>query len=966
MFFIRILIVIFALPALDLLAAESGTEITSLLKKHCFRCHGDKVQEGNLRIDRLDRDLIQGSDADRWHEVLNRLNTGEMPPEDEPRMTDDELAVLTGWLTQALNRAAKARRATDGQVVFRRLNRQEYNNTLNDLFGIDLEITHLLPPERPSNDGFTNNGRELVMSPLHFESFVKIARLYLNKALIDSPRERPPRQGFFFNLERHTNGKPKATGYSLADVSKPANFRVETYPNVDPKKPRRGPFTGEIREHSIVLPPARRATGTQIPARRGPQPRITIPLREFPDSGVVRVRVRARTLPGRSGDAAPVTVGVYPLLPDCDLDSFAGQLPTQTLHSPAFDLRSLGIQIEKVSLKFSTHIQIPTTGEYQFFTKADDGARLYIDGKQVVNGETVNQERNNRVRLEAGLHELIVTYFDTGGGESLSVDWEGPNIQKQPIPPNVLVDPTPEKKREKPKQQSAYLAVMMANLLDDGVEFEPIGETVAVTATEAPEIYEFVGRMENLPLPFRQRSGQTGELNNAWLFLVNQWEPASPFGPQLEIHSVEFEAPFYPQWPPKSHTAIVTSDDPRSLVTHFLTRAFRRPVKDDEVERLITLWKQFAEENPEATYVETAREVLTAALIHPSFLYLVEPDEGEPFKPRALDDHELANRLAYFLTRTMPDQELRRLADKGTLHQPAVLRQQTRRLLADPRSNRFIAGFIDQWLDLEALERIPVDRKRHATYQPWLRDSMRKETRGLFATVLRENRSALELIDADYLYLDPILAVHYSVGGVTGAGFRKVPVPEGSPRGGMLTHAAFLTGNSNGVDSHPIKRGVWLLDRLLNDPPPPPPPNVPDLNAEAPQFKGKTLKEQLAIHRDVQACRNCHQKIDPFGIPLENFNTVGQWRNSGDTSSTLPDGTTIDGVQQLKQYLLTERKDDFAEALTRKLLSWALGRSLNFADNQDVAGLTERFRESEYRITPLIESIVTSKLFTHR
>ena len=138
------------------------------------------------------------------------------------------------------------------------------------------------------------------------------------------------------------------------------------------------------------------------------------------------------------------------------------------------------------------------------------------------------------------------------------------------------------------------------------------------------------------------------------------------------------------------------------------------------------------------------------------------------------------------------------------------------------------------------------------------------------------------------------------------------------------------------------------------------------LNAEAPQFKGKTLKEQLAIHRDVQACRNCHQKIDPFGIPLENFNTVGQWRNSGDTSSTLPDGTTIDGVQQLKQYLLTERKDDFAEALTRKLLSWALGRSLNFADNQDVAGLTERFRESEYRITPLIESIVTSKLFTHR
>ena len=165
---------------------------------------------------------------------------------------------------------------------------------------------------------------------------------------------------------------------------------------------------------------------------------------------------------------------------------------------------------------------------------------------------------------------------------------------------------------------------------------------------------------------------------------------------------------------------------------------------------------------------------------------------------------------------------------------------------------------------------------------------MRTETREWFAKVMREQRHALELIDSDILYINPILAEHYGIYGVTGTEFREVPVPRDSHRGGLLTQAAFLTGNSNGVDSHPIKRGVWLLDRILNDPPPPPPPNVPELDTKAPEFKGKTLTEQLAIHRDVQACRNCHQQIDPFGLPFESFNTVGQWRNSEDTQPPCP------------------------------------------------------------------------------
>ena len=271
---------------------------------------------------------------------------------------------------------------------------------------------------------------------------------------------------------RHKDGRPQGIGHLLADESKSTTLRLGTYPAIDPKKQKRGRFTGEICENSVVLPPARRATGTQIPARRGPQPRLEIPLRDFPDSGVVRVRVRASTIPGSSNTIGPVEVCVYPLLPDGDLASYAQQLPTQTLFTSDFDLRKLSIQIEKTSLKFATLIEIPTSGKYTFFTKADDGSRLYVDGDLIVNGESVNRDRDGSVDLKAGQHELIVTYYDTGGGDSLTVEWQGPDFERQPIPASALVAPTPEEEPDEPESEPAWLTVMMANRLDDGVEFE--------------------------------------------------------------------------------------------------------------------------------------------------------------------------------------------------------------------------------------------------------------------------------------------------------------------------------------------------------------------------------------------------------------------------------------------------------------------------------------------------------------
>ena len=270
--------------------------LNELLEKTCVSCHGPDSQEGGFRIDTLDKDIANGPDADRWHEALNRINSGEMPPKEATALNDKEFKDLTDWMTRELKSAARSRRQTDGKVVFRRLNRDEYNNTLNDIFGIELNVAQLLPPERSSEDGFTNNGEELVMSPLHFESFLKIARLYFDRALVDESEQQPDRSGFAIEMSRDKNGRPRGLGHSLSHDHTAINLTLGTYPNIDPKKIAEATLT----EKSSSLPSSshqRRATGTQIPARRGPQPRLEIPLKSFPDSGKVRVRVRARTVP---------------------------------------------------------------------------------------------------------------------------------------------------------------------------------------------------------------------------------------------------------------------------------------------------------------------------------------------------------------------------------------------------------------------------------------------------------------------------------------------------------------------------------------------------------------------------------------------------------------------------------------------------------------------------------------------
>ena len=438
-------------------------------------------------------------------------------------------------------------------------------------------------------------------------------------------------------------------------------------------------------------------------------------------------------------------------------------------------------------------------------------------------------------------------------------------------------------------------------------------------------------------------------------------------GLHVQFDHVEITAPFYEQWPPLCHKVIFFDSRNRAneslyareVLQQFMERAWRRSVEGSEVDRFLNL---FMEYRPQFESMEEAMvEVLATVLAHPEFLYL---SRGESVKERLEVSHyELANRLAVFLWSSIPDAELLGLAQAGSLREPSILAAQVERMLADPRAHRFSHHFVRQWLGLDGLQSVD-----HITDEG-LKTAMEEEPMAFFQEVLSRNGSVMDFIDSDYAVVNSRLARHYRIPDVHGVEFRRVPLEGGHNRGGLLTGAGILAMNSDGKDSHPLKRGVWMLERLLHDPPPPPPPNVPEVDLADPEIARMTLKERIADHRDDPACYSCHARIDPWGIALENYDAMGVFRTSiegkpVDATSELFNKKTLTGIDGLKDYLLAERQDQFARAMTHKLTAYALGRHLTFADHADVNELTLQFRRKGDRLRDLVHLLVQSRIFS--
>jgi hypothetical protein len=416
-----------------------------------------------------------------------------------------------------------------------------------------------------------------------------------------------------------------------------------------------------------------------------------------------------------------------------------------------------------------------------------------------------------------------------------------------------------------------------------------------------------------------------------------------------------------------------TSDDEaaRRILERFATRAFRRPVQDEELDRLIGLYAQGRRN--EKPFVESVRLGLWSILVSPQFLFRVELDRsgGGQNGVRPLSDWELASRLSYFLWSSMPDDELFELASQGRLQDPAALQAQVHRMLADPKSQALIEGFAGQWLGLQKLETAERDRQLFPGFDGRLRRAMRDEALLFFESILRDDRSALELIDADYTFLNENLARHYGLRDVRGDQMRRVSLSD-TNRGGVITMAGVLTITSLPTRTSAVNRGKWILEEILGAPPPPPPPNVPSLDppGQADAIGELTLRQRLERHRADPQCASCHRRMDALGLGLENFDAVGRWRDqeSGkliDASGALPTGETFRTPAELKS-LLARRPDAFARAFTEKMLAYALGRSLTWSDRREVTRIADALAASDYRLSALIEEIVKGHAFRYR
>lgn len=502
---------------------------------------------------------------------------------------------------------------------------------------------------------------------------------------------------------------------------------------------------------------------------------------------------------------------------------------------------------------------------------------------------------------------------------------------------------------------------------DTGYGFDTIGDVLSMSPLLVEKYMALAGRVgEALVEEARPAKGGSGD-------------HAYPAGVRR----------MFPLGPPPDEGDSARAQHLRQTVTRLAERAFRRPVDEATIDRLCGVART-AIEAPDGTFERGIAAALTAALASPRFLFRLEKDHADrdssppTTSPTAvpLDEYALASRLSYFLWSSMPDDELLHLARQGRLH--AELGPQVERLIADSRSDRFVADFVGQWLQTRDVENLPFDLTRvlesknglpvrHAfaaarIFSPRVRLAMRRETELFFAHLLRENRPATDLLVARETFLNGSLARFYGIPDVEGPDMRLVSLDPDSHRGGLLTHGSLLAVTSNPTRTSPVKRGLFILDNLLGTPPPPPPPDVPPLEAAAPSTEGEpSMRELMERHRHDALCASCHARMDPLGLALERYNAIGQWRSDADdaidTRGQLITGESFADARELAAVIAGPRRHDFQRCLAEKLLTYALGRGLEYFDGPAVDRIGERLDHEGGGLGTLVQGVCESVPF---
>ena len=950
-------------PALERRFVET---VQPFFKNYCHGCHGEKKHEAKLDLSRYDSASAVAKNERIFGLVMERLEAGEMPPAKAPKHpTAHERRAVLDWLREARENEARRNAGDPGRVLARRLNNAEFDNTISDLTGVDIRPTREFPIDPANEAGFDNSGESLAMSPALLKKYLAAARFvadhlvlkpegfvfapfpavtdtdrdkYCVQRIVDFYHRHPVDYADYFLAawrfqHRDALGKPKA---ALADFAHEEHlspkYLTTIWSALHDEKETAGPL-GEVKKEWQKLPADLKQPGDlRKECER---------LRDL----VIRLRK--------------------------DLTPKAEELHAEGVSNgsqPFVLWRNRWIAANHMS--YLGKAQAADAAAFATFCRVFPDTFAVIERAPYYDKSTNPKGR----RLSAGFH-LMQGYFrdDAALCELVLSDAERREI-------DTLWNELHFVSRDPMRQYKDFIFFERAEppqfIKEAAFDFARSEDKDAISEAKIKQLCE----------TYLAKARKIGCNDKAIEAIETYFNEIN-----AQIRAVE-----------KARLAA----EPSHLATllQFATRAYRRPLSDAERDGLLAFYRKLRGEE-QLSHEDAIRDTLASILLSPKFCYLTLAAPSENKGAAApLSDYALASRLSYFLWASMPDTELLARAAKGDLHHPEVLVAQARRMLRDPKVRGFADQFAGNWLEFRRFEESnTVDRTRFPAFTNELRAAMAEEPIRFFMHVVQQNRPVLDFLDADYVIVNSVLAKHYgmrfatsrpsppasgrednlanSLGGGRGDGgegnspsndWRLIAHAHEYNRGGFPPMALFLTKNSPGLRTSPVKRGYWVVRRLLGENIPPPPPSVPELPKDEAKLGEQTLPQLLARHRADQACAGCHQRFDSIGLAFEGFGPIGEVRTKDlggrpiQAAAAYPDGAERTGLDGLRDYLSKKRQNDFIDNLCRKLFAYALGRTLLLSDNPTIEAMRTKLASDSYRFESLIESIVTSKQFLNR
>jgi hypothetical protein len=922
-------------PPADPLEPRFATQVRPFLEHYCFSCHGPKKQKGGLDLSRDSTVAAVANNAPQWEMVLERLRAEEMPPEKAPRRPGaDERAAAVAWIGDLLDREARRNAGDPGTVLARRLSNAEFDYTIRDLTGIDIRPTREFPVDPANEAGFDNSGESLVLSPALLKKYLAAARLVADHVVLKP-------EGFVFAPH------PAVTD---TDRDKYCVHRIIDF----------------YERHQVDLADYFLAAWRFRHRRALGKPEAT--LRDLADEA----RLSARYL-----------TTIWSLLMESPpAHGPLGEVQTQWQNLPADAqkpgdarrdcerLRDLVLRLRKglVPLVDKLTAKGISNGSQPFILWRND--RLAAQHMRGTGGaDAAGAEasaRFCRVFPDAFVVTERAPYYDASSspkGRWLSAGFhlmQGYYRDDGPLCELVL-DERERRELDVLWDELNFVTLAPMRQYKDFIFFERaepprfMFEAEFDFARSEDKDATSEAKMDRLAKAYLAKARMKGAADEALKAIESYFA-----GMSAEIRRVE-------------RARLAAEPSHLDALVKFAERAYRRPLTAAERDGLLAFYHKLRRED-DLGHEEALRDTLVTVLLSPHFCYRIDLAEpGTAVRP--LSDYALASRLSYFLWSSMPDAELLSHAAAGDLHRPDVLTAQARRMLRDPRVRGLATEFGGNWLDFRRFEEHnSVDRERFPSFTNELRKAMFEEPVRYFVDVAQRNRSVLDLLYGNDTFVNRPLARHYGIPEPPKGSGEWVHVEDARRygRGSLLPMAVFLTKNAPGLRTSPVKRGNWVVRRLLGERIPPPPPTVPELPKDEANLGELTLPQVLARHREDKACAGCHRRFDSVGLVFEGFGPVGERRTKDlggrpvQTRATFPDGTDRDGLAGLREYLREKRQEDFLDNLCRKLFSYALGRGLLPSDRPALDEMRTRLKADGYAFGSLVEVIVTSPQFLNK